>query len=158
MSITQSKVPIEIKRIIVSLKEEGKSYQEIANIVKRPRSTVQSVIRNYKKYNNFETAPGRGRKPILSAREKRKIEHYIKAEPRTSAPQIVASLKKDLNIDICPQTVRNFIHQKGYKSCVALKKPFLSKLPSDPHTLNFDSSTNITFCQNDSGLETYSLA
>lgn len=127
IKISQGKVPVDIKKLIIKYKDEGKSYAEIAGSVGRSRSTVQSVVKNYKKNQSFNGASGRGRKSVLSEHMKRKIERLVKTDPKIGAPKITAQLKKELNIQVSPQTVRNFLHSKGYKGCIARKKPFLSK-------------------------------
>lgn len=51
----------------------------------------------------------------------------IKLDPKTSAVEIAKNVKKDENITLSAQTVRNFLHDNQYKACVPRKKPFISK-------------------------------
>lgn len=125
--ISKGKVSIEIRMLIVKLKEEGKSYAEIAKLIDRPRATIQTVINNYRKNKSFESAPGRGRKKAFTMQVERKIERMVKKDPKTSAPKITALLKKDLNVTVNPQTVRNLLHRQSYAGRISRKKPFLTK-------------------------------
>ena len=126
MAAPRSKIPIEIRKLIVNLKNEGKSLSEIADIVKRPRSSVQYVIENFKKTKSLETTPGRGRKAKLTDRHHRLIVREIAQNPKLSAPKIADSLAQNANIEVSPQTVRNVLREKGYRGCVARKKSFIS--------------------------------
>lgn len=121
------KVPIDVKKIIVKLKAEGKSYTEISKIVNRPRPTIQSVVKNFEKNNSYDIAIGRGRKKVLTARDERVIERMVKADPKIGAPQIATNLEESGGPAVNPQTIRNLLHTKGYKGCVARRKPFISK-------------------------------
>ncbi len=63
--------------------ENGKkSLQEIANLLKRPKSTIQNIIEKYKKTGSIENIKGRGRKPTFLTREKRAIVKKIKLNPK----------------------------------------------------------------------------
>lgn len=126
MAVPHSKIPVDIRKLIVNLKNEGKSLSEIAGVVNRPRSSVQYVLQNYQKTKSLETTPGRGRKPKLTNRHSRLILREIKRNPKVSAPKLADSLSRYGNIEVNAQTVRNKIREKGYRGCVARKKPFIS--------------------------------
>lgn len=72
-------------------------------------------------------APGRGRRKILDDHMERKIERMVKADPKLSAPKIAADIKANHGISLNPQTVRNFLHSKGYNGRTVKKKPYISK-------------------------------
>lgn len=127
MESSHKKVPIEIKKQIVDLKKDGKSYSEISSIVKRSKSTIQCVIKNYEKNESFEMAPGRGRKKILNDKMERKIVRMVKVDPKISAPKIAAEITVSHGISLNPQTVRNVLHSKGYQGRAIRKKPYISK-------------------------------
>lgn len=126
MSDSHTKIPVEIKKLILKLKNENKSLSEISKIVGRPRSSVQYVLQNFKKTKSFEVTPGRGRKPKLNEHLKRLIEREIKKDPKISAPTIAINLTERENISVNPQTIRNFLYTKGYRGRVARKKPYIS--------------------------------
>lgn len=126
MALSHNKIPVSIRKLIVDMRNEGKSLSEIAGVIKRPRSSVQYVLQNFKKTNSLETAPGRGRKAKLTDRHHRIILREIKQKPKLSAPKLADSLFQNDNIIVSPQTIRNVLHDKGYRGCVARKKPFIS--------------------------------
>lgn len=127
MATSHSKVPLELKKLVLKLKEDGKTYAEISKTIGRPRSTVQSVLQNYAKNKSFDVAPGRGRKKVLSAHMEREIERMVKADPKLSAPKIAADINANHGISVNPQTIRNLLHTKGYNGRTARKKPYISK-------------------------------
>ncbi|XP_058828248.1 uncharacterized protein LOC131688114 [Topomyia yanbarensis] len=126
MADSHTKISLAIRKLIVDLKEDGKSLSEIAGTVNRPRSSVQYVLQSFKKTKSLETAPGRGRKPKLTDRHVRILLREIKEHPKQSAPKLADSLLRYDNIKVNPQTIRNALHDKGYRGCVARKKPFIS--------------------------------
>ncbi|XP_055643390.1 uncharacterized protein LOC129779752 [Toxorhynchites rutilus septentrionalis] len=119
MAVSHSKIPVEIRKLMVDLRNEGKSLFEIVDVVNRPRSSVQYVLQNFKKTNSSETTPGRGRKPKLTDRHQRILLREIKQNPNLSAPKLADSLSQNANIKVNPQTIRNVLHDKGDRGCVA---------------------------------------
>ncbi|GFR29037.1 hypothetical protein TNCT_600291 [Trichonephila clavata] len=64
---------LELRNLIVKLKSEKKSYSEIAKIVKKPRSTAQTIYRNYVMRGNVLNKSRCGRPHKLSDRDARAI-------------------------------------------------------------------------------------
>ena len=56
---------------IIGLKKANFSYQEIADILKRSKATVQNIIRDYFTKNKTSAALRPGRPKILSDRDNR---------------------------------------------------------------------------------------
>ncbi|KAL9706439.1 hypothetical protein quinque_009957 [Culex quinquefasciatus] len=135
MNAKRTKIPPAIKQIILDLKKDKKSLAEIATIVKRPKSSVQYVIHNYKTSGSLEITPGRGPKPKLTERHHRLILREIKINPRLSAPKLADSLYQNTGVRVNPQTIRNVIRSKGYRGCVARKKPFISAINKNKRLL-----------------------
>ena len=122
-----TKIPLDIKDLIIKMYNEGKSYGQISEIVSRPRSSVQYVVEKFKKSGLLQISPGRGRKKIIDLRLGRKIERMVKLDPKMSAVEIARIIKESENVALNAQTIRNFLHQCQYKACVPRKKPFISK-------------------------------
>ncbi|GFY44517.1 hypothetical protein TNIN_203281 [Trichonephila inaurata madagascariensis] len=78
---------LELRNLIVKLKGENKSYSEIAKIVK-PRSTVQTIYRNYVMCGNVLNKSRCGRPHKLSDRDARAIVRKVKKNPKISAPKL----------------------------------------------------------------------
>ena len=57
------------KKLILANHEEGKSYSEIAGIVRRSKSVVYCVISRFKADKTLELKPKTGRPPMTTKRE-----------------------------------------------------------------------------------------
>ncbi|XP_055614953.1 uncharacterized protein LOC129761263 [Toxorhynchites rutilus septentrionalis] len=121
MAVSHSKIPVDIRKLIVDLRNEGKSLSEIADVVNRPRSSVQYVLQNFKKTNSLETTPGRGRKPKLTDRHHRILLREIKQNPKLSAPKLAASLSQNANIK------KPFISAKNKKKRLEYAQKYVVK-------------------------------
>lgn len=118
---------IDMKNLIVKLWKEKKSIRDIAEIVKKPHSTVHYVINNYKRYGFFHRPNGSGRpKKISSPQLERRILRFVKENPTISAVKIARELKETSVVNVHPQTVRNVFHSKEYRAYAPRKKPYLS--------------------------------
>lgn len=88
----------QLRTQIVQLKNEGKSYRQIAKIVERPRSTVINVIKNFNKNKkNIESKPRSGRPKILNECEEIAIiAEYRKNSKTTAIQEAKAAIEKTL--------------------------------------------------------------
>lgn len=121
-------IPLHIKRLIIKLRDEGKSLRQIGKIVDKPHSSIQRVIQNFLDTGSLSARPRCGRPKKLSVREERKIIRKIKVNPKLSASNIAADLNATCNKRICPETVRNVLRTAGYHGRIARRKPYISKI------------------------------
>ncbi|GFW64292.1 transposable element Tc1 transposase [Trichonephila clavipes] len=117
---------IDVRKFILRLFKEGKSYREIAIIVGRSHSCVQKIIGRFKSDGLIENKSGRGRKCILSDVSKRKVLIDIKIDPKLSAVKLASETSRKMGRSVSAETVRNVIRHAGYNSRVARRKPFIS--------------------------------
>ena len=66
-----AEVPLAVRKIIIKKWKEGLNCQQIEQNLFTNYSKVSRIIKRYKVTNSIQNKKGRGRKPILSAREKR---------------------------------------------------------------------------------------
>ncbi|GFY48323.1 hypothetical protein TNIN_457801 [Trichonephila inaurata madagascariensis] len=105
--ISQGKeTSLELRNLIVKLKGEKKSYSEIAKIVKKPRSTVQTIYRNYVMRGNVLNKSRCGRPHKLSDRDARAIVRKVKKNPKISAPKLADQIATASGKKVHPETVR----------------------------------------------------
>jgi transposase len=112
--------------LVIDLKNQGKSFKEIAQETGIPSSTAKSIVQKHKTFRTVEDLPGRGRKRKTTARIDRKIIGQVKANRRLSAVQVAEGLQRTDNIFISSKTVRRRLHEAHFQSRIAQKKPFLS--------------------------------
>jgi len=114
----------EEQKIIIKLYNQCKSLREIAQLVDRPRSTIQSIIDRFyerKIVQNLHLQMRSGRPQASSETDKRFIIRQIKIDSKTSAPKITAALE-NRGVHVAISTVRNVCHKNGYHGRVVRKK------------------------------------
>lgn len=110
MGRKSNETSLEIRKMIISLHEKGKSSQEISNIVTRSRSTIQYIIvKRYKTENRIENKPRNLNRRLSDDRDERKILKEIKLNPKISAPKLVVNLETDKGKKVHAETIRRTI-------------------------------------------------
>ncbi|GFY44796.1 transposable element Tc1 transposase [Trichonephila inaurata madagascariensis] len=119
---------LELRNLIVKLKGENKSYSEIAKIVKKPRSILQTIYRNYVMRGNVLNKSRCGRPHKLSDRDARAIVRKVKKNPKISASKFADQIATASGKKVHPETVRRILRSGGYNGRVSRKKPFISSV------------------------------
>lgn len=115
------------RELIIEHHKEGKSLREIATMVKRPRSTVQYIIKRFVEEKRIVDAPRNLNRKKLTPRDERFVMRKIRDEPKTTAVDIAKELNQRKEVKICPETVRNVLRKNDYHARVPRKKkPFIS--------------------------------
>ena len=83
---------VDLRQKIINFHKSGNSYSTISNRLAIPRSTVQSVVKKFKRVGTTENLPGRGRKPKLSPKNVRKRCHKVNINPSVVSKDIDKSL------------------------------------------------------------------
>lgn len=117
---------IEERQIVMNLYSDVKSEREIAKIVSRPRSTVNSIIKHFKTTGTVLNKIRSGRPPKVNDRLRNAIIREVKKDPRVSAPKIATNVAESVNVSITPQTIRNVLHKDGYHGRVSRRKFLVS--------------------------------
>jgi len=116
----------EERRIIIRLLNQCKSYGEIAKIVGRPRSKIQSIINRICEKATYQNQPRIGRPRKTSAQDERFVVREITKDPHTSAPMISDELKKR-GVSVSVSTARRILKRSGFHGRVPRKKFFVSE-------------------------------
>ena len=122
------RVAKEIQSLIVRLWKEGKSQRNIGEIVKKLRSTVQSIIKKYQTTKKIADKPRTGRPNKIQVLHRRAILRRVIQNPKISAPKLAGMLQNDYNLKVDPETIRTTLRRAGYNGRVPLKKPYISKV------------------------------
>jgi len=122
-----AEVPLAVREIIIRKWKEGLSCRQIEQDLGTNYSTVSRIIKRYKETSSIQNKNGRGRKPILSPREKRIVLREVQSNRRVSALELKSNVKEYFGKDCSSQTIRNAVHEQGFKGRVARPKPFLSR-------------------------------
>lgn len=113
----------EERMLLVEMHSKNMSYREIAKSTNIPHSTVQSVIKRFIHSGTVISTPRKGRQPILSTRDLRKIKNNILKNRHVTLHEI----RNELPINVSTKTIGRSLTQLGYCSRKAIKKPFISK-------------------------------
>jgi transposase len=100
----------------------GTKGAQIACALEHPVSTVYTVLRNFQCRGAVESPKSPGRPKKLSNRDKRSLGRALLKDRR----QPLAELTSILPMKVHTCTVRTSLHELGFQSRVAVKKPFLS--------------------------------
>ncbi|CAM4725053.1 unnamed protein product [Leuciscus chuanchicus] len=109
---------------IVHLHKAGKGYGEIAKQLGEKRSTVEAIIRKWKKLNMTVNLPRTGAPCKISPRGVSMILRKVRNQPRTTWEELVNVLKR-AGTTVSKVTVGNTLRRHGLKSCMARKVPLL---------------------------------
>ena len=89
---------------------------------------VLDIINKYKRTKSIGNLFDRGRKEKSTTTTDRTIQRILKKDRRTSPEKGAAEIKKQLDISLSAQTVRNRAHEIGMFGRVATKKPYINKV------------------------------
>jgi transposase len=128
---TQEWTPRKRSQVLRLTRGGRHSVREIARILNMPPSTVHNI----QKHGVPDSKPKMGRPRTLTARDKRRIELYIKKSKEThqEAPDDII---KTLSLSCSRTALINAIHELGYHRCVGRRRPLLKKIDYK-HRLDF---------------------
>ncbi len=114
---------IDFKNLIVSLRQRGKTLNEIAKICGISKATVQTIVDNFKNRGTTERMIGSGRPASLTDDQIMNVLSIADQNPKFSAKEI----GKQISTSVTPRTIRNVLHHSKVHSRVACKKPCLTE-------------------------------
>ena len=94
------------KARVLTLREEGYSYNEISNRLGLAKSMVQYILKNYKKYKSLQNPKRKGRKKTTTKSEDSLILIQAKKNKNFSLSQQQFNLDKYYNINLSTETIR----------------------------------------------------
>ena len=110
----------EEKASIVGLHQTGLKQREIAAKTGFAQSAILTVLQNWRKRGTVEGTKARVRPPKISERDPRSIGRTVMQNRR--AP--LAEITNNANTPVSPGTIRSALHEMGFRSRIAAKKPF----------------------------------
>ncbi|XP_043064585.1 uncharacterized protein LOC122320512 [Drosophila ficusphila] len=116
----------DLRKLIVKLRDEGKTLREIGKIVGRAHSSIQRVLENFDLNGSIRSKPRSGRPPKLTDREKRDVLKSVKLNPRLTAFKITQDIKEKFNKDLHEDTIRKILKKEDLHARTARKKPLIS--------------------------------
>lgn len=123
-----AEISLDVRKLIIKLYCQNKSYRKIGEFVDRSFSSVRNVIKHYISTRKIEPETRVGRPKKFDARQERIIVSTVNGNPMGSAVKLCQELQQSFKKKICPQTVRNVLNKAGYNGRVPRRKPFISKV------------------------------
>jgi transposase len=99
---------------IKTLTAEGKSKEDIAQIVQCSKSTVARWRSSPTVSNKQNIAPGRGRKRLLDAGQERKLESLAKRHKREGTDRFIDEVQEKLRVNISSRSVRRYLKDDDF--------------------------------------------
>jgi len=103
------------------------TYQEIAAIVKRSKGAIQGVIERYMDERVITTTQRSGRPTKLSKRDERQLLREVKKDRSITLEPLTEAFNNSLTISVSSRTVQRTLHNYGFYSRVAKKKPLVTE-------------------------------
>jgi transposase len=112
---------------IVSLFKQGLIYRKIGTHLNLSFATVQCVNKKFKTTNSIENNKLSGQPRVFSTRDSQNLVQQASRNPKTSARKLAEDLATPTGKQVSLQTIRNHLHESGYKGRAARKKPFINE-------------------------------
>ena len=128
----------EKKNLILANHKEGKSYSEIAGIVRRSKSVVYSEINRFKADKTLEPKPRTGRLPMTTKREGRMI---VKMSLKDRFDTVTCNCRAFCELKgkpISRKTVSCRLNKEKLVAQIPCRKPLISK---KNHEVRLDFAT-----------------
>ena len=107
--------PIEVRRAIVRLREEGHEYEEIAEMLGIGRATVNRVLRRHREAGDLEPLPrGGGNFSPIRARVAKLLVAIVKRMPDATVAELTAAFEREASISTSRSSVLRALHRLGY--------------------------------------------
>jgi transposase len=111
---------------IIGAFKMGHNPYSIAKTFGFPTATVYKTVKRYQESGSENPVKRQGRPKILSEREKRALNHIAVNNRQAPLVIITNELNTKLENDLSTKTVRRYLKEMGWNSCMACKKPFLN--------------------------------
>jgi transposase len=112
--VVRPPTPPQVRRAIVRLREEGRTYDQIAEIVGVGPATVNRILRRYRETGSLEPlAPGGGNASPLRRVEK-KFKALVSAMPDATVAEMAAALRKAEKLATSRSSVQRALKRLGY--------------------------------------------
>ena len=92
-----------------------------------PKSTVHDIIKRYRKNKSLDRVGISGRKKILNGKDISYLINDIKKNPKSLSNEIRKKFEDTRGKKVTNTTIRNYLNNNQYFSCISQNKPFISK-------------------------------
>lgn len=105
----------EVRQLIIDRVKNGKSYKEIGTDLNLSRSTVQYIVKSYKKNNSIvNNNKNKGKVSRITPREVRSLERIIKKSRRNTVRTLATMWSSSIERPIGRETTRKQLKKLNY--------------------------------------------
>jgi transposase len=119
--VAKLKNSLVYKDRIVSLFKQRLSYRKIGTLLNLSFATVQCAIKKFLTTNSIENNKRSGLPRVWSTRDSRNLLQKVSRNPKTNARKLAEDLATATGKHVSLQTIRNRLHESGYKGRAAKK-------------------------------------
>lgn len=123
----RKEISTDLRKLVISYRNNKKSFGEIAKLLNLSKSTVQTIFNNYKTSSSVESKPRSGRPKKLNRRDISFIRNAVGQNPKVHATNLAQELAERSNIVVHPRTICRALNNEGYHCRTPRKKPLISE-------------------------------
>lgn len=105
----------DLRSSIIKSHIKGASVRQISSTHSIPRSTVQDIIKLYKKTGNVAEKKKTGRPSTVSNADRRSLRRIVKVNRRSNTREITVLWRDAIKKDVSVSTTKRQIRKIGYK-------------------------------------------
>jgi transposase len=109
---------------IITLHQADKERREIADLTKVSVRSINRVLRKFRLEGTIKRKEGSGRPKKMDERDVRGLVNAVTKNRRATLGEI----SNMLAVEVSQSTIRRRLHEEGYNSRVAKKKPYLTDI------------------------------
>lgn len=103
--------------------------RQIAEALGHSQSQVSRAIKAFRDSGQTSVAPRSGRPKILTERNVRHLTQIVTKNRQITLDELTEEMVKVMNKkSVCANTVRHYLHEVGFHSLVAVRKPLISEV------------------------------
>ena len=121
------KVTEELRKKVVSLKDQRLTLSAISKEVNRSKSVIWHILKLYNEKKTFINTSKLGRPRITTKREDRAMKRYVDKDPFETATGISQQIKAVYDKNVSRFTVSRRLNEFGFKARSPATKPLISK-------------------------------
>ncbi len=106
--------PPQVRRAILRLRQEGRTYDEIADIVGVGTATVNRILRRHRETGSLEPLPPGGGNLSPLREVESKLKALVTAMPDATVAEMAAALRKGEKLATSRSSVQRALTRLGY--------------------------------------------